>query len=225
MKRWGLVLSGVYVLLIVLLLAPAARLLQGEDLRTLADLRQAYQETGVRIIVAVLLIGEFSLLALGIDSSRRRLTPRASVVVSALITGFLTSILIFAACLALILTFPSGTQWTDETSDTAATIVEISGLLLPWLVWSILFYRLYRNADDPVTHAVSWMLRGSVLELLIVVPCHVVVRRRHECCAPAVTGLGIATGLAIMFLSFGPSVVLLFKKRLDRKSVPEAVAR
>ncbi len=67
-----------------------------------------------------------------------------------------------------------------------------------------------------MTHAVSWMLRGSVLELLIVVPCRVVVQRRNDCCAPAVTGLGIATGIAIMLLSFGPGVLFLVGKRLER---------
>jgi hypothetical protein len=57
--------------------------------------------------------------------------------------------------------------------------------------------------------------KGSVLELLIVVPCHIIIRRRQECSAPVVTSFGVATGLAIMLLAFGPSVLFLYKKRLD----------
>jgi hypothetical protein len=84
------------------------------------------------------------------------------------------------------------------------------------VVWGIVFYRYARGTPDAVTRAVTWLLRGSVLELLIAIPSHVIVRRRDECCAPIGTGIGISTGLAIMFLSFGPSVILLYQKRIEK---------
>ena len=87
-----------------------------------------------------------------------------------------------------------------------------------WLLWGILFYFYFRNTSSVVTGIISWLLKGSVLELLIVVPCHVIVRRRHDCSAPLATSFGIATGIAIMLLSFGPSVLLLYKKRLEAYS-------
>jgi hypothetical protein len=87
-----------------------------------------------------------------------------------------------------------------------------------WVIWVILFYFYFRNSSAVVTRLISWLLKGSVLELLIVVPCHIIVRRRHDCSAPIATSFGIATGVAIMLLSFGPSVLFLYKKRLDSYS-------
>jgi len=84
-----------------------------------------------------------------------------------------------------------------------------------WLAWAIVFYLCFRNASTIVTRALAWLLKGSVLELLVVVPCHVIVRRRHDCSAPSATSIGIVTGLAVTLLSFGPGVLLLYKKRLD----------
>jgi hypothetical protein len=47
------------------------------------------------------------------------------------------------------------------------------------------------------------------------VPSHVSVRRRDDCSAPIATSFGIATGIAVMLLSFGPSILLLYKQRMD----------
>ena len=40
-----------------------------------------------------------------------------------------------------------------------------------WLLWGIVFYLYFRNSTQVMTRAVSWLLKGSVLELLIAVPC------------------------------------------------------
>jgi hypothetical protein len=42
------------------------------------------------------------------------------------------------------------------------------------------------------------------------------VRRRQDCSAPLATSFGITTGIAVMLLSFGPSVLLLYKKRMEK---------
>jgi hypothetical protein len=61
-----------------------------------------------------------------------------------------------------------------------------------------------------------WLLRGSILELLVAVPSHIIVRRRGDCCAPLGTFWGIATGISVMLLCFGPGVFFLFVERFER---------
>jgi len=61
----------------------------------------------------------------------------------------------------------------------------------------------------------SWLIKGSVLELLVAVPCHIIVRQREWCCGQYVSAYGIAAGIAVMLLAFGPSALLLYKRKLD----------
>lgn len=87
-----------------------------------------------------------------------------------------------------------------------------------WTSWWIVLGPMTRNMDAQSVPArlLNWMLAGSVLELLIAVPCHVICRRREDCCAPLLTFWGMATGWAILLLSLGPTVGLLIERRLAR---------
>jgi hypothetical protein len=106
--------------------------------------------------------------------------------------------------------------WKGKEALFAATLLAI--WIGAWVIWGGIFYQHYRNSSNAVSAAVSWLLKGSVLELLIAVPAHVIVRQRGDCSAPIVTSWGIVTGIAIMLLCFGPGVLALYKKRLDTYS-------
>ena len=91
-------------------------------------------------------------------------------------------------------------------------------MLVFWSVWAIIFRRATKS-DEPdalLKRITRWLLRGSILELLVAVPSHIIVRRREDCCAPAGTFWGIATGVSIMLLCFGPGVFFLFVERFKR---------
>ena len=87
--------------------------------------------------------------------------------------------------------------------------------LILWSVWSVVFWRFRRKDEDgnSFDRLIKWLLRGSILELLVAVPSHVFVRQRDDCCAPAITFWGITTGLSVMLMAFGPAVFFLFAKR------------
>ncbi len=87
-----------------------------------------------------------------------------------------------------------------------------------WAIWAMIFHR-FLKADSPdalLDRLTRWLLRGSVLELLVAVPSHIIVRRREDCCAPIGTFWGIAMGISVMLLCFGPGVFFLFAERCER---------
>lgn len=224
MRKWGIVVSIFYALIVLGLIVPVAVFIAGADFGAHA-LRDTYSAWGVWIMFLVVLSCQVLLLFLSVDTSHKRLKPRTHILVScaatAVLTALLTSAMIWSLGVAI-----RGDKFFDLLDNFAKRFFGDNNMYLGifwtstfwvtlWLLWTILFYLYYRNSSAVVNKLIAWLLKGSVLELLIAVPCHVIVRRRHDCSAPAATSFGIAGGLAIMVLSFGPSVLFLYKKRLD----------
>jgi hypothetical protein len=94
----------------------------------------------------------------------------------------------------------------------------LTTLVLFWVIWVVIFRNFARSddSDSLLQRSTRWLLRGSILDLLIAVPSHIFVRRRGDCCAPAGTFWGIATGISVMLLCFGPGVFFLFVERFER---------
>ena len=214
MRRWGIVISLLYALIVLGLLIPAGGTLVGPDAAFwrgyMGNLKSIYEVWQMWLPIGLALIGQAALLFLSVDTSWERLKPRTHLGVTCTVAAALIALLTVAAILSCGATaneegFLNFIDWGKAFALGAAL----------WALWGVVFYLYLKGSSQAVTRAVAWLLRGSVLELLIVVPCHVIVRRRNECCAPFVTSFGIVTGVAIMLLSFGPSVLLLYKKRLD----------
>jgi hypothetical protein len=216
MRKWGIVIAMVYALIVLGLLVPVFVVLAGEFSPLSPDFYKAMREMcgwwGLWMPVAVVLSGQAILLFLSVDTSFKRLKPRAHIAVSCIAASMLLALLTFAGLSSLGAAVYSD-KFLDRYWASAAQVLGFWGIL--WVLWGILFYLYFRNSLEITTRAVSWLLKGSVLELLIAVPCHVIVRRREHCSAPVATSFGIVTGIAVMLLSFGPSVLLLYKKRMD----------
>jgi hypothetical protein len=216
MRKWGIVITLVYALIVVGLLVPVfVTLLGGHSFLSPSfcnTMREACGWWGLWLPVAVVLAGQGILLFLSVDTSFKRLKPRSHVAVSCVAASMLFALLTFAGLSSLGAAVYSD-KFLDKYWASAIQVLGVWGIL--WVLWGILFYLYFRNSIEAATRAVSWLLKGSVLELLVAVPCHILVRRRGDCSAPAATSFGIVTGIAVMLLSFGPSVLLLYKKRLD----------
>ncbi len=223
MRKWGIVISVFYAVIVFVLLVPAGISLAGvkDPLGTLfsKDVIEFYGEWLAWVPVIALVAGQAILLFLSVDTSFKKLKPRAHVAVSVIVTSMLFALLAFAGLCAAGAAVV-GDKFLDQYWGSAAQMFGVwAGI---WLLWGIVFYLYFRNSAPMATRAVSWLMKGSVLELLIAVPCHIWVRRRGDCSAPLATSFGIVTGIAVMLLAFGPSVLLLYKKRLDAYAAQSA---
>lgn len=211
MSKWGILISVFYALIVLVLLVPAGVLLVGPDWwsKFLDGILATYSEWLLWIPIVIVLGGQALLLFLSVDTSQKRLKPRSHILLSVSVAGILTALLTLAVVSSI------GVAARGDKFGEGSSVSPFVFFALLWLIWGVLFYLFLRNSSAVVNRIISWLIKGSILELLIAVPCHVIVRRRHDCSAPAVTSFGIVSGIAIMLLAFGPSVLLLYKKRLD----------
>ena len=210
---WGAMVSIYYVFVLFVFFAPLSLALffWGADYwpATVGEFWDTYWEIlgedAVPIWIAVMIGGQALLLFLSVDTSFRRHRPRAHIGISITVTTFMVTLLCLMAVTSIV---------TVDTIDNMDKIAAGWWFVL-WGLWVIVFFVYRRGYSDKVERIMSWLIKGSVLELLIVVPCHVLIRQRGECSAPIVSGAGIATGIAVMLMAFGPSVYFLYKKQLD----------
>jgi len=211
---------------------------------TLKEALETYQSGAYWIWLGIMTLAEAALLLVPLRVSDRRLRPTRPLLVPVATTALLLANLVLAGVCAIGCvgwgdhfgdvfeafgnvsrraqqSVPVLGDWFASlgfTTDFYALTNVVGIIAALWGIWALIFYR-FAHADDPhalTRRAVKWLLRGSILELLVAVPSHVIVRSRDECCAPAGTFWGIASGLSVMLLAFGPGVFFLFVERMNR---------
>jgi len=216
-RKWGVLITTFYAAIVLGVLVPAGLLAGGvyQWNGLLQGLKEFYGFWLWWCPIVALVGGEALLLFVSVDATEKKLKPRSHIFVSGALAAILTALLT-ASLIGSIGVAIKGDKFEIPHFKDEAGILALWGLL--WLAWGVFFYFYLRNSPAVVSRVVSWLIRGSVLEVLINIPCHIMVRRRNECTAPAVTSFGFVTGIAVMLLAFGPSVLFLYKKRLGEYS-------
>ena len=240
MKRWAVLTVLLYALALLVLTAPVLAIAlgnwgkYGNGIRG-QDIGQLYLQWGYWLWLAVLVAGQFLLLLLPINLAERRLPVRRPLKIPLVVTAFFLANLCFAGIFSILCAvfrdkafdyfdlfalFHPGTNQNAQNNNSGIGTLPtmILTVIVFWIIWAFIFCRS-ANADAPdplLKRATRWLLRGSILELLVAVPSHVIVRRRDDCCAPVGTFWGIATGISVMLLCFGPGVYFLFVERCQK---------
>jgi hypothetical protein len=212
MKRWALVVVALYLLILVVLTVPVT-LLAFAPQAGVKDVVPAYAYWGYWLGLAVMGLSQTGLLVVPVQVASRRPVARRSLLWPVVTAGLMMGGLATGAMYSLY-EYARRDKAFDGWFWWAAIV---SGVVV-WCVWAVLFYRSSRAAEpaDLVSRQCRLMLRGSILELLIAVPTHIVARNRGYCCAGAMTFIGLALGISVMLFSFGPAVFFLYAERWRR---------
>ncbi len=209
MKRWAIVVAALYGLLLVALTIPFT-MAAFAPLPHINDVAKAYCYWPYWFWLAVMVLSQAALLLVPVEGSFQRPTSRRSVLVPVVVGGLMMGALVSGAAY-------SGWEFIFQDKGPGTWIwwaAAAMGLVV-WGVWAFVFFRASRNATpkNVVARQCRLLLKGSILELLIAVPTHIVARYRNYCCAGLMTFIGLTLGISVMLFSFGPAVFFLYAAR------------
>lgn len=218
MKRWALVVAGLYILTLVALTVPGCLVAFAPKIKW-SEPFGAFISWPYWVWLAVMFAGQAALLAVPVRVASRRPVTKGPLWLTALAGGLMAGALVVGAAYS-ILEFIYG----EESAGQLPLLAVLTGAFV-WLIWSVIFFRLGRRMvpGDLVSQQCRLLFRGSILELLIAVPTHIVARSRDYCCAGFMTFLGLTAGVSVMLFSFGPAVFFLYLDRWKQLH-PEAEA-
>jgi hypothetical protein len=211
MKRWALVVVVLYLLILAVLTVPVI-LLAFVPQASAKDVAQAYLYLPFWLWLGVMGLAQAALLVVPVRVANQRPVARRLLLWPVVTAGAMMGCLVMGAMYSL------GEFAARDKVPGWFWWAGIGSGVIIWCVWAVLFYRSSRNAEptDVVSRQCRLLLRGSILELLVAVPTHIVARSREYCCAGAMTFIGLALGISVMLFSFGPSVFFLYAARWRR---------
>ena len=200
---WVLVVAGLYV----------SALLAALGLLVFGTSGPKGSELAGMAVIAIVVLSQAGLLLVPVRLARRRPSRRGALWLPLLASGALLSLLVlavgFAACGLLAERAPDGFNRIVFWSFVALAVAS-------WIAWVIVFYQMSaaRTPEGIGLALHTWLLKGSILELLVAIPAHIIERQRDLCSASWITFWGVCTGMSVMFLAFGPALVILYVRRV-----------
>ncbi|MHC5174245.1 MAG: hypothetical protein ACYSPJ_11040 [Planctomycetota bacterium] len=182
----------------------------------------SFSELGVFVawgIILAILAAQACLLIVPVRIKHQRAKARRGIWFTAIIAALLYTALLFAAAMSIMMAV-----YGDDISEPVFWVI-VGILPLNWIGWSVAFCLFSRSMEPEsfIRRLMHWLIGGSILELLIAVPSHIIVRHRDVCCAHGLTAAGLTTGLAVIFFAFGPGLYFLYMDRIRSKqpNLPE----
>ena len=219
MKRWAILTAILYVAALALLTVPVLPFLFPKEPRS--DL--IYFQWGYWVWVGFIILCALLLILAPVRLGRAGNRTRRPLALTIVATGLFLTLLVFGAAFSIgeVIAHSHSADWLGTNGPTVVFRLVATTALL-WMFWAaVLYWVTRRAAPQAAARTVAFsLLAGSILELLVAVPSHVIVRGRDECCAGFYTALGLVTGISVMLISLGPGVFFLYRERMARIRQP-----
>ena len=212
MTRWAVITIGLYMLLIVALTLPVTAAAFWGEWEDLVDL-WPYGEWLYWVVICVFVLAQAALLIVPVRAAKNPKIKQRHILIPSLAAGLMMSLLVVSGLLALLCAALGEDFFEHEWQ---MWLMLVGWPVFFWGLWTALFWSFSYTTPEPrqwMRRVVRWLVIGSIVELLVAVGSHIVVRRRGDCSAPLVTFWGMAAGMAVMFMAFGPGVFWLFAER------------
>lgn len=230
MKRFAITVILLYGAILVVLTQPVilASFSSVSSMKDWIEGSSIFTSWRYWIFIAIMLAGQAALLGISVRADSKRPVTKKPVIFPVVASGLLATLLILGIVAAImevatkepnialgILTLTQPSDAKEFLSDGKAAYFSIAGFLLVWVIWAVVFYRWSKKLEPRtfVEKQCKFLFAGSVLELLVAVPTHIVARSKDYCCAGFSTFVGIALGISVMIISFGPGIFFLYADR------------
>ncbi len=212
MKNWAVTVAALYIAVLAVLTVPVAMLAFVPEIGV-GQAFAAYFCWPYWLWLVVMFFSQVALLSVPVRVAHQRPVTHGPVWRTVLAGGLMAGGLAVGAFLSLyefLFRDQGSGNWSGWTALTLG--------VLAWCIWALVFFRMSRSMEptDIVSRQCRLLLKGSVLELLIAVPTHIVARYRNYCCAGFMTFIGLTMGVSVMLFAFGPAVFYLFVERWKR---------
>jgi hypothetical protein len=182
--------------------------------------------SGVVALVVSLIIVAMLLLPIGY-ASRRTITK--GPLWATLVSGGLAATLLTLGAVFVVMELtehidlgastsgstPGETSTTKTEPSTVLPALLLSLVLVAWPAWTVIFMKLCKDSHAAFIEGrfYQWLLRGSVLELLVAVPVHLYARRKEDCSVGLASGAALVVGTLAAFIVIGPALLMWYVVR------------
>lgn len=210
MAKWAFITVLLYICLVVIIFLPLVTLIAFVD----SSVPLLYTDWQFWLFCGIITAIQALMLLFPVKTTAEAPKPQRLIWVPIVTAALLFSILVLGVVWSILMAI-----WGDDILQSNYFYwASFAFVIFCWIVWLFVFYRFYRDVEAKTLfqRITTWLIRGSIVELLVAVPSHIIVRHRDECSAPGVTYFGIAAGLVIMAVAFGPGLYFLFLQRFER---------